>query len=178
MPLGQFTQKVFEMANELSLEYKEEKESIQNEPTISTPLWKKSAIWAKDVKIQTVKLSETANELVYYAPSTKWLERGEVFELTSIEKLIEMRWKSFNQYTQHGHGMFYTVRVAKDKDKWHVDSQCDCPDFFKHNVCKHLVGIALRKKLAVLPKTAIPTLLTQNKKSGRPAKATKALLVQ
>lgn len=176
MPLGQFTITVFEMAKELSTEYKEGKRSIKSEPIISTPLWKKAALWAKDTNIPTIKTHESLLELIFYAPSTKWLTSSKPFDLESVEKLLQMSWKSFEQYVQFGHGMFYTVRIAKEK--WHIDSQCDCPDFFKHYVCKHIVGIALRRKIAILPKTAITTVLSQNKKSGRPAKATKALLMQ
>lgn len=166
------------MANELSLEYKAELRSVKNEPTIPTALWKKSAIWAKNNSIPTIKTADDQFEYCFYAPSTKWLDSGETFDLDSVEKLRQMTWKSFDQYVQFGHGMFYTIRIAKDKEKWHVNSQCDCPEFFKHYVCKHLVGIALRRKIAILPKTAITTVLTENKKSGRPTKAAKALLVQ
>lgn len=177
-PIAQFTAKVFEMANELSIEYKEEKRIIQSEPRISNQLWKKSAVWAKDTNIATIKINEDELEYVCYAPSSKWLESGKSFDLASVEKLKAMDWKSLNQYTQFGHFMFYEVVVAKDKEKWRVLSKCDCPDFFKNYVCKHSIGIALRRKIAVLPKTAIPTALSQNKKSGRPAKSVKALLVQ
>lgn len=178
MPLGQFSEKVLEMAKEYSFEYKNDSRVIRTEPTISTLLWKKAAIWAKDCNIPTIKINENATEMWFYAPSTKWLESSKPFDMDSVDKLLTMEWKTFDQYVELGHCMFYTVKVAKSKEEWHLYSQCDCPDFFKQYVCKHSIGIALRRKIATLPKIAIPTVLGQNKKSGRPAKATKALLVQ
>lgn len=166
------------MANELSNQYKDGKRILRDEPNISNELWKKSAIWAKDTNIPTIKVDENESELVFHAPSTKWLESGKEFDLKSIETLKEMDWKSFDQYKQFGHCMFYTVVISKDKEKWRINSKCDCPDFFHGYACKHSVGIALRREIAVLPKTAIPTALSQNKKSGRPAKSLKALLTR
>lgn len=151
VPLGQFTATAFEMANELSLQYKEEEKFINNEPIITTELWKKAAMWAKDSNIPTIKAYENGDEIGFYAPSTKWLESREPFALAAVEKLQAMVWKSFDQYIQFGHLKFYTVRIANDKEKWHLNSQCDCPDFFKHYVCKHSIGIALRRKIAILP---------------------------
>lgn len=172
-PLGQFTATVFEMANDLSNEYKDGKRAIRDEPIISNDLWKKSAIWAKDSNIPTIKVAENESQFTFYAPSTKWLDSGEEFDLESVEKLIGMDWKSLDQYKRFGH---YTVVIAKNKEKWNLESKCDCPAFYDGYACKHSIGIALRRKIAVLPKTAIPTALSQNKKSGRTAKSVKALL--
>lgn len=176
--MGQFTATVFQMANELSIEYKDETRVMCEEPNISNILWKKSAIWAKDNKIPTIKVDENDSEFIFYAPSTKWLESGKEFDVEAVKEVMEMDWKSFDQYKQFGFSMFYTVCIAKDKETWKKYSKCDCPAFFAAYVCKHSVGIALRRKIAVLPRTTIPTLLSQNKKSGRPAKSVKALLIQ
>lgn len=48
MLLGLFTETVFEMATMYSLEYKEEKRIVRNEPIISTADWNKGAVWPKD----------------------------------------------------------------------------------------------------------------------------------
>lgn len=178
MPFGQFSVTVMKMAKELSMEYIEEKRTIKHEPTITTPMWKVAAIWAQDNKIATLKISDDDSRMVFYAPSTKWLESGKPFDLPSVEKLQQIEWKTLDQYKEYGHCMFYEVNVAKSKEEWHLVSQCECPDFFKKSICKHIIGIALRRKIAILPKTAIPTALSQKKPSGRPAKSKKALLVQ
>lgn len=167
MPFNQFSAKVLEMANEKSLEYKNEIRFIKTEPIISKTLWEKSAIWAKNTNIGTIKTSENTSEMSFFAPSTKWIESEKAFDIDEVEKLRQITWKTFDQYVEFGHCMFYTVKISKDKERWHLDSQCDCPDFFKHYVCKHTVGIALRRKIAILPKTAIPNILTQNRKAGR-----------
>lgn len=90
------------MANELSIEYKEEKRIIQSEPLISN-----QPVWAKDTNITTIKINEDELKYVCYAPSSKWLESGKSFDLASVEKLKAMDWNSLNQYTQFGHCMFY-----------------------------------------------------------------------
>lgn len=103
------------MANELSIEYKNEIRVIRSEPIISNQLWKKSAVWAQDKSIPTIKINEDDTKFVCYAPSTRWLESGKPFNLESVENLKEMDWKSFDQYKKLGHCMFYRVSVPKDK---------------------------------------------------------------
>lgn len=178
MPFAQFSAKVLEMAHEYSLEYKTETRCINNEPSVPRELWAKAAVWAKDKNIATIKRSENESEMFFFAPSTKWLDSGKTFDADEVVKIQEMAWKTFDQYAEFGHNIFYSVRISKDKEKWHLDSQCTCPDWHKNYMCKHTVGIALRRKIAILPANAIPTLLSQNRKPGRPAKSTKALLVQ
>lgn len=178
MPFAQFSEKVLEMASDLSLEYRNETRLINNEPTVPRDLWVKSAIWAKNTKIATIKTSENESKMMFFAPSSKWVGSEKPFDSDAVEKLQQMTWKTFDQYVEFGHNMFYTVKISKEKEKWHLFSQCNCIDFFKNYMCKHTVGIALRRKIAILPATAIPTLLTKTRKAGRPAKAAKALLVQ
>lgn len=157
---------------------KEGKREIENDPTITTAMWKSAAIWAQNTKIITVKLTENDTEAVFYVPSTKWLESEKPFDLNSVEKLVKMEWKSLDQYKEYGHCMFYKVKIAKSKEEWQLFSTCYCPNFFKHYTCKHTIGLALRSKITILPKTPIPTALSQKKPSGRPAKSKKALLVE
>ena len=178
MPFAQFSEKVLEMTSDLSLEYKNETKCISNEPDVPRELWVKSAIWAKDSKIATIKMAENELEMSFFAPSSKWVESEKAFDLDAVKKLEQMAWLTFDQYVEFGHNLYYTVKVSKNKEKWHLFSQCTCPDFFKNYMCKHTVGIALRRKIAILPATAIPTLLTKTRKAGRPTKASKALLVE
>lgn len=168
MPLGEFTVTVFEMANEQSVEYKDGKRVIKDAPIIATAQWKKAVLWAKNIGIPAIKKFSTAAAYGYYVPSTKYLELKEKteFDLQFMEQLQDMQWKIFDQYENNGYGMFYNVRVDKDKQKWTVNSECECVDFYKRSICKHIIGIALREKIAILPKIAITTVLTQNKKSG------------
>ena len=57
-------------------------------------------------------------------------------------------------------------------------SKCSGPAFLKNYICKHIVGIAIRLKYCKSPATAKLVLINQKRKSGRPAKAKTALLIQ
>lgn len=91
--------------------------------------------------------------------------------------IAQMKWKSFDQFVKYGYQKFWHVEISKDK--WKIDSNCSCPVFFKHYMCKHVVAIALREKLFVCPQSAYPNLLqATRKKPGRLKGASKALIVQ
>ena len=50
-----------------------------------------------------------------------------------------------------------------------------CPNFLKKYMCKHLIGMAIRLKLAKPPPAAnVP--INEKRRGGRPKFATKALL--
>lgn len=59
-----------------------------------------------------------------------------------------------------------------------INGTCTCPQFLKHYMCKHVYGLAICLKLVTpsLQSKQIP--LGQKRKRGRPALATKALVIQ
>lgn len=62
-------------------------------------------------------------------------------------------------------------------DNW-IYGTCDCADGFKLFVCEHMVGIALRKKVAFPPPEAKTIPIGQKRKPGRPSKPKPALQKQ
>ena len=59
------------------------------------------------------------------------------------------------------------------------DGVCSCPWYHKHYVCKHIIGIALRLKLAKsIPPAAKLIPIDRHRGVGRPANALKALEYQ
>lgn len=71
--------------------------------------------------------------------------------------------------------------------KWRVDlphnidwmhGKCNCPAFYKNYMCKHIIGLAIRLKLANPPPEAKNVLIGQKRKRGRPSKAKPALIIQ
>lgn len=56
--------------------------------------------------------------------------------------------------------------------------ECDCANGLKLFVCEHIIGIALRLKMAEAPAAAKTIRIGQKRKRGRPAKAKPALQFQ
>jgi SWIM zinc finger len=50
-------------------------------------------------------------------------------------------WTTFDDYFKN-HFSFWTVKMLK-VGKWETGT-CDCPNFYKKLVCKHLIGVAAR----------------------------------
>jgi len=56
-------------------------------------------------------------------------------------------------------------------------STCTCFSFQKQYKCKHVLGIAVSKKLFTIPESAKMDVIGKKRKVGRPLKARVALLV-
>ncbi|RNA31647.1 hypothetical protein BpHYR1_029876 [Brachionus plicatilis] len=65
--------------------------------------------------------------------------------------------------------------VQLNQDNWKL-STCTCPSWFKHYMCKHIIGIAYRECLFdEIPKESWCLTLGQVASAGRPRKMAKAL---
>jgi uncharacterized Zn finger protein len=47
----------------------------------------------------------------------------------------------------------WTTTIPEDRNKW-MQGECNCPAFFKKQICKHIVGIAIRLRYAIPPPEA------------------------
>lgn len=65
------------------------------------------------------------------------------------------------------------------KKSWNTESKCTCVSFFKENICKHIIAVAMQEKIVKCPDSSNPTLLNkQKRKAGPTEKAKKALEMQ
>lgn len=81
------------------------------------------------------------------------------------------KWKSFDRFLEASN--IYELSFVNN-DNWH-QSTCTCPSYFKLYLCKHIIGLAILKKLALVPRHIKSVKIGQKIKAGRPAKAKKAL---
>ena len=58
-----------------------------------------------------------------------------------------------------------------------LQSTCTCPIFYKHYICKHMVGLAIVNNLYDPPPEAKATLFQNKRRPGRPSKSSKALVI-
>ncbi|XP_045489808.1 uncharacterized protein LOC123690393 [Pieris rapae] len=89
------------------------------------------------------------------------------------------QWLNFDDYKRK-HFAFWKVKVPKNGTEnvnWKKGS-CTCPQFYKKYICKHLLGLAIRLKLATPPLEAKALPIGQKRKRGRPTKSRPALIIQ
>jgi predicted nucleic acid-binding Zn finger protein len=63
-----------------------------------------------------------------------------------------MRWNTFEQFKKREFSVWNVSLVAKS-ETWRAGT-CTCPNFLKKYMCKHLIGMAIRWKLAKPPPAA------------------------
>lgn len=97
---------------------------------------------------QRIKNGETASEVYYSTNAT-----------------------SYSEYVQDFHQCVYELNFKKN---W-MDSTCSCTYFMKNPVCKHILAIAMLKRLVQCPVESNPAILSQKSKRGRKSNAKGAL---
>lgn len=115
--------------------------------------------------------TKTSGRLVYVIPRSDCPEEKSNYEF--YQMLSKKEWQSFDQYIKYGFQLFWLVQF--DSVDWNIKSRCTCPVFFKENVCKHLIAIALKQRVIECPQIANPLLIAPRKQQGRPKNATKSL---
>lgn len=179
LPLAKFTKVTLTMTEEISTDYAENRRSIVHAPIIDTKLWRSAAEWCQNATVYNhILIEDCDTHARFHVPTLNFIKTGQKFDSNAVEKIQSIKWKTFDQYMSLGYGQFWSVNVSKNKESWAVESSCDCRDFLKNFKCIHVIALALRMQIAVLPRNAIPTMLGKKKGAGRKKKSTKALLVQ
>lgn len=157
----------------VSGEFEEGKRTISNKPPISITDWREAALWLKKAKF--ILADETPTHVIYYAQSTK---KDNEFTLDFVHAIENKEYSSFDEYFEEKYGAFHKVRIFKataKSDEWQMQSKCQCKYFFKNNMCRHLLGLALKTKVCKLPRTAITEKLVNKIPRGRKHKSLPAL---
>lgn len=164
LPLATFKVILLEMVNSWSSQYMHKLKTFHETPQVDLKLWTTAYQWVKKNNKITSELLE--DSVMYYIPAK------------DLEDVINVKpfndWTEFSDYSNDGFSLWTCI---VPNDKWD-DGKCDCPDFFKKFICKHLVGMAIRLKLVKPPIEVKTVPLGEKRKRGRPAKAKKALLTQ
>jgi hypothetical protein len=109
--------------------------------------------------------------------STQYFVRSSQMRTPITSKLLASfrrragRWSNFNDY-KTWRSEVWEVRIEAEV------LTCTCPTFAKHRLCKHALGMKIRRKEVQVPPEAKNVPLGQKRKRGRPSKAKKALLLQ
>lgn len=165
--LGKFRAVLFDMVKQYSDEYANGIREYFVKPSIPLPIWTSAYHWAREnVDDRSNKLHDRMH---FEIPlnSTQFIE----FD----ESLI---WTSFDNFRKfYFRKCIVSFATPLNKTNWEKGT-CDCSEFFKEYICKHIVGIALRLKLVEAPIEAKSIPIGQKRKRGRPAHAKAALVLQ
>jgi hypothetical protein len=154
-------------------------------PKPSLTVWTNAFLWNKS-GIDIVSLSSELNH--YYVKSgDSDLALNEEVVLAYKRLMLTAKFSSFDQYYSTAFG-YYCIKMPEDMNNsnW-LTGTCTCPAYYKHYICKHILGIALRYGAQfpllcdankVMPPEANPKFLNGTSRGpGRPRKVPKALEV-
>lgn len=175
LPLNQFFIAMCEMTTAASKKSSSGDRKIAKEPTIKKVMLKKAAeLEINNFKFFIARKQKNKDHTVFLIPSESCKENEATRQF--YKNIQKKSWQSFDEYIEHGFNKFYVVSLSMDN--WKTNSQCLCPSFYKQNICKHIIALAIRSKLFELPQSVNPTKLSAKQKPGRKPNALRALLIQ
>ncbi|CAF4994214.1 unnamed protein product [Rotaria sp. Silwood1] len=141
------------------------------EPTIPLTKWTNAYHFAKSSKSVLQLESKRKDFIGYYIPA------GDVVNITKneIQRYQRKQWTLFTQFQDLQFGIL-KVTLPNIGSQW-KNGFCNCPNFLKECICKHVIGMAIRLKHCKPPSIAKYVPLDEKRKRGRPRKATQALLI-
>lgn len=174
LPADIFVESLCEILSTESIQYTTSKKSA-SATTISIPT-EAFRIFAEERSdiMATVENYESSSTHYYYILKSKKNSAKED-EVQSPDALKTQQWSSFDEYVEHGFDMYYDVTVYKHKDEYKTRSRCTCAEFQSLAYCRHIVAVALHKKVIKCPKNANPTPIGAKAKKGRKKNATNGL---
>lgn len=134
--------------------------NFANKPNIQLGDWTSGYQWGQSKATHYKEVEDGASHYFGYVSSSKKIS-GQ-----SISKWENMKWKNLDDYTNILKG-FYKIQLPKNN--WE-DGTCSCGANMKRLMCKHIIGVALRKKLTIAPPKAKIVKLGMKRGVGRPKK--------
>ncbi|CAF3406594.1 unnamed protein product, partial [Rotaria sp. Silwood2] len=128
--------------------------------------------FAKSSKSVLQKSSERKGFTDYYTPA------GQAEHVTTNEnqKYERKKWTSFDQFKDL-QCRIWKVILSDNASEW-KHGLCNCPNFFKEYISKHIIGMAISLQFCKPSPSTKDIPLGEKRKRRRPRKATKALLIQ
>lgn len=166
LEVGKFRVVLFNMIETWSITYDIGRKMINStSPELDLPMWTEAYQWAK----QPIKITSRRSE-------NKIIYRCSASAVARIQP--ETNWRSFDEFREKSFSYYDTTFIHPiSRDNW-LQGTCDCRDYFKHYICKHVIGISLRLKCISPPPEAKTVPIGSKRKRGRPAKAKNALTRQ
>jgi hypothetical protein len=143
---------------------------FSTEAVISFELWTKSYEWAKQNR-DIIGVNDKDNKKIFYYISCNDDEKVDEHQ---ISKYNSCNFDSFSQFKDY----FKICKIEASNFLSWKTSKCNCRNYLKNYICKHVVGIGIRLKQCKPPIEVKNIQLGQKPKRGRPAKSKKALLKQ
>lgn len=163
MDLGRFSVTLFVMVKTWTLFYVESYKTFNETPELTLKLWTEGYNWAKEN--QKITSRRRGNLIVYRSSKTDTFDDSNA-------------WTDFDCFRSEAFSFNDTsFNYPISRENW-LSAQCDCGDFFKLFMCRHIIGIGLRMKVITAPAEAKNIPIGQKRKRGRPAKAKRALVKQ
>lgn len=165
--LGRFREALYLMITKYSTEYSNGTREIYHSPLIELNIWTEAYNWAK--MNVPIKVTRFRNRIEHEIT----IDQNQNMEIDE-----NLMWHSFDNFRK----MYFckcktTFPTPFNRLTWEK-GQCDCTDYFKLNICKHVVGIALRMKYVEAPLEAKNIPIGEKRKRGRPALARGAFVFQ
>jgi len=141
------------------------------QPSIPLKLDTSAYNWARSNVFVRTETSKTISCFyIQPAASSKKLTMAETKQYDKLEKLRS--WKFFDTYVTWQSKLWKVIMEADD----YQNAACSCPSYQKKFMCKHILGIAIGKKLYAVPPAVKDVPIGEKRKRGRPKKCSKALL--
>lgn len=132
-----FLDSIFIRHLECSEEYMSGAKTVVETPTIGLCLFRESYDWAR--LNQPLKSSFDTNGSKYYIVSAG-------AESKAVDWNLVTSWTTFDRFKAQAFTGWKIIWEAN----WR-NSICNCPDFMRKYICKHIVGIAIHKNLIEVP---------------------------
>lgn len=175
LPFNQFLVAMKELTQHISSQFASGKRVIATKPAIKRCIMTAAAaIYQNHFNYFKVKNSE--ENISMFLVASKRCDAANA-NRNYYQDLVKRQWTSFDEFILYGFQMFYIIKLSKTS--WNTESTCTCVCFFKENICKHVIALAMREKILACSDLVNPTSLSQYKRgAGSVNKAKKALVVQ
>ena len=178
LPLNQFLSTASNLVKDWSIErdikHKHAKPFFEI-PSITTQLATLAYMFSNTCSSIVKKRKAQNGNTIYFIPSSSTTKK---LTDTEIDKYIKncklFNYRTFDTFVKHHHNRLWIVTFVTTD--W-LQSTCTCPIFYKHYICKHMVGLAIVNNLYDPPPEAKATLFQNKRRPGRPSKSSKALVI-
>lgn len=163
--LPQFLRTLEELISTESKKYLLGLKKFTTQPEVPANLWKKGYTWI-NLKPDLEKIDHGTGFFYRFDAKDPPKPYSEYFSYsTGFDNFKAENFSSWLTYLEH------------HEKNWKA-SFCTCPFFFKKNICKHIVGLAIGEKLTEVPAVAKAIPIDNPRPAGRNKKTTSALNLQ
>lgn len=140
-------------------------------PSKPLALWTKAFQWKTQEK-PVLSLSRGDGSRMYFFPANGTVALTPEMVNQYRSSFRNLDWPSFNEYARKRNQLWV---IQMFENEWE-SATCSCPNFMKEYICKHTIGLAIRKKLCEPPAAAKNVPIGMKRKRGRPQLASQALV--